>query len=256
MFSSPILYKQCLPENLHFPDSYGLKLQSKVFLSKGELGKPGSTYTVQSEVKQEETGVVCYKATGTFILEPVKFLNTEFRRAIGSQDFRLLWKKLDINGDGVVSRDELRQFVTSSGMAELDDKEFALLFDSIDEDNNGELSFEEVTDYFNSLHQDIKEDFGKAISSFLENGSPEEVTALWSKLDLNGDGVVTREELSMFVASNVGTDLDTQDAKPLHQVIDTNMDGVIDFSEFRELIYALKYEHDHVKHGFLPFPQL
>ena len=245
-----------MPENLHFPDSYGLKLQSKVFLSKGELGKPGSTYTVQSEVKQEETGVVCYKATGTFILEPVKFLNTEFRRAIGSQDFRLLWKKLDINGDGVVSRDELRQFVTSSGMAELDDKEFALLFDSIDEDNNGELSFEEVTDYFNSLHQDIKEDFGKAISSFLENGSPEEVTALWSKLDLNGDGVVTREELSMFVASNVGTDLDTQDAKPLHQVIDTNMDGVIDFSEFRELIYALKYEHDHVKHGFLPFPQL
>ena len=151
-------------------------------------------------------------------------------------------------------------------MAELDDKEFALLFDSIDEDNNGELSFEEVTDYFNSLHQDIKEDFGKAISSFLENGSPEEVTALWSKLDLNGDGVVTREELSMFIASNVGTDLDTQDAKILHQVIDTNKDGVIDFSEFRGLVYdlkyehdklnyALKYEHDFVKHSLLPVPQ-
>ena len=90
---------QCLPENLHFPDTYGLKLQSRVFLSKGELGKPGSTYAVQCEVKQEETGVVCYKATGSFILEPVKFLKTEFRRAIGNKDFDLLWDKLDINGE-------------------------------------------------------------------------------------------------------------------------------------------------------------
>lgn len=143
----------------------------------------------------------------------------------------------------MVTRDELRQFVTSSGMVELNEQEFALLFDSIDEDNNGELSFEEVTHYFNSLHQDIKEDFGKSISRFLENRSPEEVTALWSKLDLNGDGVVTREELSMFVASNVGTDLDIKDAKILHQDIDTNQDGVIDFSEFRELFYELKDKH-------------
>lgn len=90
---------QCLPENLHFPDTYGLKLQSRVFLSKGELGKPGSTYAVQCEVKQEVTGVVCYKATGSFILEPVKFLKTEFRRAIGNKDFDLLWDKLDINGE-------------------------------------------------------------------------------------------------------------------------------------------------------------
>lgn len=89
---------QCLPENLHFPDTYGLKLQSKVFLSKGELGKPGSTYAVQCTVKQDETGMVCYKATGSFILEPVKFLKTEFRRAIANKNFDVLWNKLDING--------------------------------------------------------------------------------------------------------------------------------------------------------------
>ena len=88
-----------MPENLHFPDTYGLKLQSRVFLSKGELGKPGSTYTVQNEVKQEETGVVCYKATSSFILEPVKFLKAEFRHAIGNKDFDLLWDKLDVNGE-------------------------------------------------------------------------------------------------------------------------------------------------------------
>ena len=56
-----------------------------------------------------------------------------------------------IIGDGVVSREELQQFVASSGMAELDDKEFDILFDSIDEDKNGELSFEEITDYLECL---------------------------------------------------------------------------------------------------------
>jgi hypothetical protein len=63
-------------------------------------------------------------------------------------------------GDGVVSREELQQFVRSSGMAELDDKEFDILFGTIDVDSNGVLSFEEVTDYFHSLHIGIKEDFG------------------------------------------------------------------------------------------------
>jgi hypothetical protein len=141
---------QCLPETLHFPDTGGLKLQAKVFLSKGELGLPGSTYVTESVVKQEETGRVVYTATGAFILNPIKFLATEFRYAIANKEFEVLWKKLDINGertlkghlilslmmmprlhmtvvirfslitgDGVVSREELQQFVRSSGMANL-----------------------------------------------------------------------------------------------------------------------------------------
>ena len=90
---------QCLPETLHFPDTGGLKLQVKVFLSKGELGTPGSTYVTESVVKQEETGRVVYKATGTFILNPIKFLATEFRYAIANKEFEVLWDKLDINGE-------------------------------------------------------------------------------------------------------------------------------------------------------------
>jgi len=150
-------------------------------------------------VKQEETGRVVYKATGTCILNPIKFLATEFRYAIANKEFEVLWKKLDINGertlkghlifslmmmprlhmtvvirfslitgDGVVSRGELQQFVRSSGMAELDDKEFDILFDTIDADSNGVLSFEEVVDYFHSLHLGIKEDVSKSVAKYLK----------------------------------------------------------------------------------------
>ena len=89
---------QCSLENALSSDiDSDLKFQSKVILGSGEIGKTGSTYTVQCQVKQGES--VMYKATGTFIIEPVKFLKAEFRHAIGNKDFDMLWNKLDVNGE-------------------------------------------------------------------------------------------------------------------------------------------------------------
>lgn len=144
-----------------------------------------------------------------------------------------------IIGDGVVSREELHQFVLSSGMAKLDDKEFDILFDSIDTDNNGELSFDEILSYFNSLHESIKVDFGDSIAKFLDSGSDEEVATLWNKLDINGDGVVSLEELAQFVSSEV-EDLSSEEADLLHHAIDTNGDGVISFTEFESYLHSLR----------------
>ena len=93
-----IILSQCSLENALSSDiDSDLKFQSKVILGSGEIGKTGSTYNVQCQVKQGES--VIYKATGTFILEPVKFLKAEFRHAIGNKDFDMLWNKLDINGE-------------------------------------------------------------------------------------------------------------------------------------------------------------
>ena len=259
-----------------------LKFQSKVILGSGEVGKMGSTYTVQCQVKQGES--VCYKATGTFILEPVKFLKAEFRHAIGSKDFDMLWNKLDVNGEyhrlicsivisrcsriplklcvcnisciyipgnGVVGREELKQFVTSSGIGDLSDKEFRMLFpDSMDEDFNDDISPDELAHYFNSLRLRLKEDFGKCIAEFLENGCSKEVSTLWSKLDIDGDGVVSVEELSLFIASEL-SGFSTDEVEVLHKEIDTNCDGVVDFSEFQSYLYSLKFHHDFIEHGFV-----
>lgn len=71
-------HRKAVPEVLHFPDTCGLKFQCKVFLSKGELGKFGSTYRVESVVTQE-TGILCYKATGEFVLQPNKGRKSKFQ---------------------------------------------------------------------------------------------------------------------------------------------------------------------------------
>lgn len=104
----------CQPQNMYFPDSGALHLQTKTFLSQGELGKPGSIYAVESVVKQN-SGVVCYEGAGSFILEPVEFLRMESRRAVVNKDFDAVWKRLSKNAS-TVSRDELYKFVCLSEM--------------------------------------------------------------------------------------------------------------------------------------------
>lgn len=58
----------CTPENFHFPNTFGLKFQAKVYCSSGEMGKPESTYIVELSAVQDVTELVCFKATGRFVL--------------------------------------------------------------------------------------------------------------------------------------------------------------------------------------------
>ncbi|KAL7467918.1 hypothetical protein ACHAXS_008152 [Conticribra weissflogii] len=58
-----------------------------------------------------------------------------------------LWSNLDVNGDGVVSRDELEDFINSKGMVNLGGIGTDLLFDYIDADGNGEISFDELKSF-------------------------------------------------------------------------------------------------------------
>lgn len=255
-----------MPETLHFPNTGGLEIQVTVYLIKGVLSKPGSIYGAQSVVKQVETGKVVYNATGSFILDPIKFLAHEFHLAIAIRNFEALWDKLDGNGelmfddvlffgrfslnfvslraigDGIVSREELQQFVRSSGMKELDEKKFDTLFNNIDTDNSGELSYAELTKYSDSLHLGTIADFGKFIINCLNCESTDSwkaVTNLWEKLDIDGDGVVSLEELELFIKSQI-PHFSGKDIGFLHQAIDSDSDGVISFSEFKSYLRSIK----------------
>ena len=63
-----LLNFDCSPQNLHFPNTYGLKFQAKVYCSSGEMGLPGSTYMFETKAVQDVSGLVCFSATGHFVL--------------------------------------------------------------------------------------------------------------------------------------------------------------------------------------------
>lgn len=158
-----MLHWECLPENMHFANTHGLQFQCKVYLSKGLLGANGSMYVVECIVKEDVTNKISYKASGRFILNPGKFLKETFHDTFvkpinGSvQELVKLWSILDVNGDGVVSRDELEDFINSKGMVNLDGIGTDLLFDYIDADGNGEISFDELKSF--SLSKKKSESF-------------------------------------------------------------------------------------------------
>jgi hypothetical protein len=149
-----LLSFQCTPEHLHFPNTYDLNLQSKVYCSSGEMGKPESTYVVELKAVQDVTGIVCFKATGRFAISPVLFTKVAFRSALAAGDVATIWKKVDVNGDGVVSREELDQFINSTGHFNLDKKGIDMSFQHIDTDQSGDISFNEFENFFATLQED------------------------------------------------------------------------------------------------------
>jgi hypothetical protein len=64
-------YWECQPQNLNIAGTEGLQLQVKTYLKDGKLGERSSTYCVECLVNEKESKLVCYKATGTFILDLV-----------------------------------------------------------------------------------------------------------------------------------------------------------------------------------------
>lgn len=118
-------------------------------------------------------------------------------------------------------------------MAKLDDTVFSTLFSSIDTNPDGEVSLGKYMSYFNSLHQSIKEELHCSISECLKTISTQELDALWSKLNSNGDGSVSVEELPTFaISKNMG--FSDQDAH-----ICATQKGVTSFQDFKLYLYSL-----------------
>jgi hypothetical protein len=163
-----LLSFDCTPEHLHFPNTYGLKLQSKVYCSSGEMGKPESTYVVELSAVQDVTEVVCFKATGRFAISPVLFTKVAFRSALAAGDVATIWKKVDINGDGVVSREKLDQFINSTGLFKLDKKSVG--------NQSGNISFNEFRRFFATLQDHY---YGPSVL----HSTPEALKSQWNNRD-------------------------------------------------------------------------
>ena len=93
----------------------------------------------------------------------------------------------------------------------------------------------------------ISINFKETFATFLETGSPDEVSALWSQLDIDGDGAISREEFLLQLI------VDSDMADVYFKQMDTNGDGEIDFSEFREYLYHLKSLYEDKVHVRVPY---
>ncbi|MCF7734093.1 MAG: EF-hand domain-containing protein [Akkermansiaceae bacterium] len=158
------------------------------------------------------------------------------------QPFAGGWKTADRDGNGVISRDEFDQMVRVNSLPE--DKR-GKLFKRLDKDGNGSLSRGELGQMFRPQDNRVPKvprlaelDTDKSGSISLEEFKagevfkklkPERLEALFHRLDVNGDGVISGKDHPP--AGRPGG-MGSRDLRGLFRGLDQNGDGTLTFEEF------------------------
>uniref|UniRef100_A0A183CM59 EF-hand domain-containing protein n=1 Tax=Globodera pallida TaxID=36090 RepID=A0A183CM59_GLOPA len=131
-------------------------------------------------------------------------------------DLQEIFREFDLNGDGFIQRDELRQVMLKMGQSPTEE-ELGAMFEAADTNKDGQISFQEFLCIAraNPLSLSLK--------------------AVFEELDVDGDGHITRSELRTAF-QQMGHTLNDADIKAIYKRVDKNQDGKINFKEFCEMM--------------------
>ncbi|KAK7839295.1 probable calcium-binding protein CML44 [Quercus suber] len=156
---------------------------------------------------------------------------------IQTNDLQRIFEKLDKNGDGLVSLEELNWLLGKIGVqisldeleslvgkSSLDLNEFFSFYGSISskQSNTSRSTSNEVVVVEEEEEENEESDLVKAFEVF----------------DLNGDGFISCDELQK-VLSRLGLwdENSGKDCRVMIHVYDTNLDGLLDFEEFKNMMF-------------------
>ncbi|KAJ0026399.1 hypothetical protein Pint_08082 [Pistacia integerrima] len=142
-----------------------------------------------------------------------------------TNDLQRIFEKLDRNGDGLVSLEELNWVLERIGV-HYSLEELELLFEK------PTLDFDEFLFFCDSLISNQK-----ATTSEKDDDEESDLFEAFSVFDLNGDGFITSEELQSVLARlGMWDETSGKDCRSMIRVYDTNSDGVLDFEEFKNMM--------------------
>jgi calcium-dependent protein kinase len=134
---------------------------------------------------------------------------------------RETFEALDVNGDGLLTMDELQAGISNANL-QLSGHDLAAIMEGVDSDGSGLIDYTEF------------------LAATLDRKSYLQEDVCWtafSVFDQNGDGQITLEELkSILETGSVNDALDGRTSEEILQDVDTNGDGSIDFQEFMEMM--------------------
>jgi len=137
------------------------------------------------------------------------------------RNLRTVSLKLDSDGDGLLSFEEMRCGLTKAGLKNLDQ----INLDDVDSDGSGLVDYTEF------------------LAAALDKKTYTQEDVCWSAFrafDHNGDGMISKSELEqVFVCSNVDKAMG-YGTEELMKHVDRNGDGKIDFQEFMQMMQSFR----------------
>ena len=134
------------------------------------------------------------------------------------KDLIKLFNKLDVNGDGEITKEE---FIKGLKSSKGNTKQLTNIFSKIDFDKSGAISY---TEFISAL-------ISKEI--YFKEAKLKQAFQLFDK---DGDGQITFDELRGILGKECNVAFTDQYWKDLVKVADLNGDGFIDYSEFLQLL--------------------
>merc|ERR1719450_983379 len=177
----------------------------------------------------------------------------------GKEGAAAAFSKIDINGDGLISKQEMSSAVI--GGSKLSKTEVDAIFKLGDTNGDGEIDMEEflavmvpssgfsqtsisVQSSSSSFSQTTvtKSSFTSASStSFMSVGmtfgSVSDAKAAFQRFDINGDGVMDKDEMRQMMTSAAGKKVSDAEVNALFQKGDIDGDGQLDMHEFIRLMF-------------------
>jgi len=137
---------------------------------------------------------------------------------------RQAFQKFDVDKDGQISRQEVVQGMSSSGL-KLTSSEIDTLFILGDRDNNGQIDFSE----FAQIMIPSASDRIAKLKKCFRNRS--EIEAAFRRFDANKDGAISYDELRAGLSSS-GIHFTDQEVETCFAVADRDCDGEVSLTEF------------------------
>ena len=149
--------------------------------------------------------------------------------SLNANDLHRIFTKLDKNGDGLISIEELKWLLEKIG--------FNTTLDELQPLVGRSTSLDSIDFYF---FYDIIVKKNDSISRSKENeiSNPDgELAEAFKVFDLNGDGFISSEELqSALLRLGLWDEQYGRDCKSMIDVYDVNSDGKLDFEEFKNMM--------------------
>ena len=135
------------------------------------------------------------------------------------REYKKAFKLFDENGDGMITSAELKQVCNSLGDS-LSISEVQEMMKSVDENNDGVISFDEFVKYLDKYLTD------------------DEVVETFKYFDKNNDGFITENELDQVMSelTNFPEDNSIDTIRAMMKEADTDGDGKISLEEFKKVV--------------------
>ncbi|KAG5067505.1 hypothetical protein AAZX31_04G225400 [Glycine max] len=143
-------------------------------------------------------------------------------------DLKRIFEKVDVNGDGLVSLEELNRLLQMTGNSQYSIEELESLVEK------KSLGFSDFLFFYNSISEQNK---GESKGSELES----DLAKTFEVFDLDGDGFITSQDLeSVLKRLGFWDQTHAKDCRTMIRFYDTNFDGRLDFQEFKTMMLLTK----------------